>query len=91
MCADENKRSLVDGVDIVGHILYTPVKLAHKPDAKVLSLAPLGVDPNFQRKGTASSMFPQPRVLCRLPDFKAIWRDFCVVHYPRFRKCLRNY
>lgn len=48
--------ALVDGKTIVGHILFSRLKLAGPPDFDVVALAPLAVAPEHQGKGVGTRL-----------------------------------
>jgi len=41
---------------LVGHILFTPVRLPQSPRVRAMGLAPLAVRPEFQRRGVGSRL-----------------------------------
>lgn len=43
----------VQNQKIVGHVLFTPVEICDHPEFKAQILAPLGVDPKYQKQGIA--------------------------------------
>jgi putative acetyltransferase len=80
----------VDGDDVLGHILFSPVTLtptdATTPlsDAKGIGLAPVAVRPDMQTQGIGSQLIREGLRLCKEQGF-----DYCVVlggpkYYRRF-------
>jgi len=45
--------------DIVGHIQFSPVRIAHGDDGRVVGLAPLAVRPDWQRQGVGHALLEQ--------------------------------
>lgn len=45
----------VDGT-MVGHVLYSPVRIEHGDDGSALGLAPVGVPPPWQRRGIGRAL-----------------------------------
>lgn len=72
------------GGPIVGHILFTPVTLAGRPDLKIMGLAPLGVDPRHQRQGVGSALVRAGLDGCREQGFDAVVVLGHAGYYPRF-------
>lgn len=42
--------------ELVGHLLFTPVRCTSQPDARLLGLAPMAVAPGWQRQGIGSRL-----------------------------------
>ena len=42
--------------EIVGHVLYSPVRIEHGEDGRALGLAPVGVLPAWQRRGVGHAL-----------------------------------
>jgi putative acetyltransferase len=78
--------SLVAMIDshVVGHILFTPVRIEGDPRLSATGLAPMAVLPEFQRRGVGSALINAGLEGCR-----AAGHDLVVVlghpeFYPRF-------
>jgi putative acetyltransferase len=76
----------VNGEDVVGHILFSPVSLSPAPlnDPKGIGLAPVAVRPDVQLQGIGSRLIREGLRLCKEQGF-----DYCVVlgdpnYYGRF-------
>lgn len=41
---------------LLGHLLFTPVRCAAQPDARLLGLAPMAVKPEFQKQGIGTRL-----------------------------------
>ena len=50
---------------IVGHILFNPVKISEHPDIDLMALAPMAVDPQWQRRGIGSRLINAGLASCR--------------------------
>jgi len=74
-----------EGDRIVGHILFTPVRLAESGSAiRAAGLAPMAVLPDYQRRGVGSQLVNAGLEACRAAGY-----DIVVVlghpeYYPRF-------
>jgi putative acetyltransferase len=78
--------SLVDEEEgiVVGHIMFTPVKLSGHEELKIMGLAPVAVLPAYQGRGIGSKLVNAGLEQCRRLGYGA-----CVVlghptYYPRF-------
>jgi putative acetyltransferase len=74
----------VDGEDVLGHILFSPVTVQPPTDAKGIGLAPVAVRPDMQTQGIGSQLIREGLRHCREQGF-----DYCVVlgspkYYRRF-------
>ena len=74
----------VNGDDVLGHILFSPVTTSPPGDAKGIGLAPVAVRPDVQSQGVGSQLIRQSLLLCKEMGF-----DYCVVlgapkYYSRF-------
>ena len=75
----------VDGERVVGHILFTPVRIDGSESAiRAIGLAPMAVLPGYQRRGVGSQLVSAGLDACR-----AAGHDVVVVlghpeYYPRF-------
>jgi putative acetyltransferase len=74
----------VNGDEVFGHILFSPVTTAPPSDAKGIGLAPVAVRPDIQSKGIGSALIEEGVGRCKQLGF-----DYCVVlgspeYYSRF-------
>jgi len=74
----------VNGDEILGHILFSPVTTSPPSDAKGVGLAPVAVRPDVQSQGIGSNLIREGLSLCKDLSF-----DYCVVlgspeYYQRF-------
>lgn len=74
----------VNGEQILGHILFSPVTTAPPSEAKGLGLAPVAVHPDAQSQGIGSRLIHEGLRLCQELGY-----DYCVVlgnpkYYQRF-------
>lgn len=79
--------SLVAVVDkrVVGHILFSPVTVASVPnDRTIVSLAPLAVSPEYQRRGIGSRLSQESIAVCRQSGMTAMVVVGHPEYYPRF-------
>ncbi|MCM2465080.1 GNAT family N-acetyltransferase [Methanoculleus oceani] len=76
--------SLVAETDgrVVGHILFSPVRTIE--DGTVLALAPVAVDPSFQRQGIGSALVFQGLAECRRLGYGVVIVVGHPGYYPRF-------
>lgn len=73
-----------DNEAIVGHILFSPVRLSRHPDLKVMGLAPMAVAPEHQRKGIGSALVKAGLERCKQLGFVAVVVLGHPEYYPRF-------
>ena len=75
----------VDGERLVGHVLFTPVTI-HGPDRvhHAVGLAPMAVDPDFQRRGIGSRLVAHGLDLCRESGYRIAVVLGHPTYYPRF-------
>lgn len=78
--------SLVAEIDreIIGHILFSPVKLSNHPDKKIMGLAPMAVLPSWQRQGVGSELVRAGLAACLGLDYGAVVVLGHPDYYPRF-------
>jgi len=74
----------VDGDQVLGHILFSPVSTTPPSAAKGIGLAPVEVRPDVQSRGIGSKLIREGLRLCRELGY-----DYCVVlgspkYYQRF-------
>ena len=69
----------IDGAEIVGHILFTPVTI-DSASVRALGLGPMAVAPAFQRGGVGSTLVREGLRECRRRGYDAV----VVVGHPRF-------
>jgi len=69
---------------VVGHVLFTPVKLDGHPELALAGLAPLAVAPGVQRTGVGSTLTRAGLEHCRAAGFEAAVVLGHPEYYPRF-------
>ena len=74
----------VNGNEVLGHILFSPVSTAPPSDARGIGLAPVAVRPDRQSQGIGSRLIREGLQSCKQLGF-----DYCVVlgdpdYYQRF-------
>jgi putative acetyltransferase len=73
-----------DGVEIVGHIMFSPVSLASHAKLNLMGLAPMAVMPAHQRKGVGSALVRAGLERCRELGVGAVVVLGHPGYYPRF-------
>jgi putative acetyltransferase len=78
--------SLVADADgtVVGHILFSPVTLASRPEVAMMGLAPMAVTPERQRQGVGSALVRAGLDECRRLGITAVVLIGHAEYYPRF-------
>ena len=75
----------VDGKRLVGHILFTPVTIRGPHCVhEAVGLAPLAVDPDYQRRGIGSQLVAQGLDRCRESGYRIAVVLGHPAYYPRF-------
>ena len=74
----------INGDDVLGHILFSPVTTTPRSDSKGIGLAPVAVRPDAQSQGIGSKLIKEGLRRCKELGF-----DYCVVlgdpkYYQRF-------
>lgn len=70
---------------IVGHILFSPVTIAHAPASlRAVGLAPMGVLPECQHEGIGSRLVHEGLAACQAAGYDAVVVLGHVGFYPRF-------
>ena len=74
----------VNGDEVLGHILFSPVSTTPSSEARGIGLAPVAVRPDAQSQGIGSQLIREGLLLC-----KELGYDYCVVlgnpkYYQRF-------
>ena len=69
---------------IVGHILFSPVRLENHPDVLVMGLAPMAVAPEQQNRGIGSALVDDGLAKCREIGAAAVVVLGHAGYYPRF-------
>ena len=69
---------------IVGHILFTPVRIEPPRAARVAGLAPMSVLPEQQRQGVGSALIAEGLSRCRELGYTAVVVVGHPEYYPRF-------
>jgi putative acetyltransferase len=73
-----------DNGKVVGHILFSPVKLTSEPGLILMGLAPMAVVPSRQRQGIGSRLVREGLERCRDVDAAAVVVLGHPEYYPRF-------
>jgi len=75
----------VDQGQLIGHILYSPVRLEHERGVfPVVGLAPMSVLPRFQRQGVGSALVKESLEACRQAGHEGVVVLGHPEYYPRF-------
>jgi putative acetyltransferase len=74
----------VDGDDVIGHIAFSPMTLASRPDVSIAGLAPMAVLPSRQRAGVGTSLVRAGLLECARLGFVAVVVLGHAEYYPRF-------
>ena len=75
----------VDGERLVGHVLFTPVTIEGPNSAhQAVGLAPLAVDPDYQRRGIGGRLVAQGLDRCRESGYRIAVVLGHPTYYPRF-------
>lgn len=74
----------LDGVAIVGHILFSPVVLSGHPALNLMGLAPMAVAPDHQRRSVGSALVRAGLEQCRQLGVGAVVVLGHPDYYPRF-------
>ncbi len=69
---------------IVGHILFSPVRLSGHDDLKIMGLAPMAVSPEWQVKGIGSALVRAGLENCKALGYGAVVVLGHTWFYPRF-------
>lgn len=69
---------------VVGHILFSPVRLAGHPVLRIMGLAPMAVAPSHQRRGIGSALVRAGLEQCRQLGVDAVFVLGHPDYYPRF-------
>jgi putative acetyltransferase len=77
LVAEENE-------DIVGHILFTPVRLSGNPELKIMGLGPMAVLPAYHGRGIGSALVRAGLEKCKELGFGAVAVLGHTWFYPRF-------
>jgi len=78
--------SLVAIIDdaVVGHILFSPVRLTEQPDVSIMGLAPMAVAASLQKTGIGSELVKTGLAQCKALGFGAVAVLGHPDYYPRF-------
>ena len=78
--------SLVAAEDdgIVGHIMFSPVRLSGAEEVRAMALAPMAVVPERQRAGIGSELVRDGLESCRRHGVEAVFVVGHPAYYPRF-------
>lgn len=69
---------------IVGHIMFSPVRVVGAPDLKAMALAPMAVAPQCQRGGIGSELVRAGLEECRRLGVETVFVVGHPAFYPRF-------
>ncbi len=69
---------------IVGHILFSPVVIVGSPSITAVGLAPMAVEPSYQRRGIGTTLVTAGLDSCRALDIAAVVVLGHPDYYPRF-------
>lgn len=69
---------------VLGHILFSPVILDSHPDDRLMGLAPMAVDPKYQRLGIGGQLVEAGLSKLRAQGFSAVAVLGHAEYYPRF-------
>lgn len=69
---------------IVGHIMFSPVRLTGHEELRIMGLAPMAVLPAFQGRGIGSALVRAGLAECRKRGFGAVAVVGHPEYYPRF-------
>jgi putative acetyltransferase len=70
--------------EIIAHVLFSPVRVAHGDDGKVLGLAPMAVIPAQQRSGVGTRLLHDTLLALRSTDYRAVVVLGDPAYYSRF-------
>jgi putative acetyltransferase len=74
----------VEGDEVVGHIMLSPVTLSADPELAMMGLAPVAVLPNRQRQGIGSALVRAGLEYCRRDGARVVVLIGHPEYYPRF-------
>ncbi|MDY7092713.1 MAG: N-acetyltransferase [Acidobacteriota bacterium] len=74
----------VEGDEVLGHILFSPVSLPELPHLELMGLAPMAVAPGHQRRGIGSALVREGLEACRRLGAGAVVVLGHPDYYPRF-------
>lgn len=74
----------VDEVEIVGHILFSPVTITGADDMRIVVLGPMAALPDRQRRGIGSALVNAGIAQCRKSGAQAVFVVGHAEYYPRF-------
>ena len=74
----------VEGQNVVGHIMFTPVTLEPFEDLRLMGLAPMAVSPSLQCGGIGSELVKTGLLRCTESDVGAVAVLGHPQYYPRF-------
>lgn len=70
--------------EILGHILFSPVRLTDADDLRVMGLAPMAVAPERQRTGIGAALVREGLAHCQREGVDAVFVVGHPEYYPRF-------
>jgi len=69
---------------VIGHISFSPVKLNHKNELKIIGLAPMAVTSQYQKQGIGSELIKSGLALCQAQGYDAVVVLGHPSYYPKF-------
>ena len=69
---------------LIGHVLFSPVTLSGSPCLPVMALGPVGVLPEYQRRGVGSALIEAGVAECQRLGMVALFVLGHPTYYPRF-------
>ena len=73
-----------DDGEVVGHIMFSPVRVEGAPDIRTMALAPMAVSPDRQRSGIGSALVQAGLAVCTQRGVEAVFVVGHPTYYPRF-------
>jgi putative acetyltransferase len=73
-----------DDGEVIGHIMFSPVRVIGAPDLRAVALAPMAVVPQRQRIGVGSALVRAGLEECRRSSADAVFVVGHPQYYPRF-------
>jgi predicted N-acetyltransferase YhbS len=70
--------------EVVGHVLFSGVRLSDLPEIAACALAPLGVHCQYQKQGIGSKLILRGLQECANHGYKAVFVQGSLEYYPRF-------
>jgi len=74
----------VEGDQVLGHIMFSPVTVGGGSEVKIYGLAPMAVDPAVQKQGIGSALVKAGLEYCKSHQVEAVVVLGHSAYYPRF-------